>query len=46
MPYRNVAAMSGVTTNNGTESMNNEMKNKVLDGHGGQLSLPQLVTAL
>lgn len=46
MPYRNLSAMGTVTTNNGTESMNNAIKNKVLGGRGGQLSIPQLVSAL
>lgn len=46
MPYRNLAAMGTVRTNNGTESLNNVIKNRVMNGKGGQISLPQLMSSL
>ena len=46
MPYRNLAAMSGVRTNNGTEALNHVVKNLVLSGRGGTISLPTLVSSL
>ena len=38
--------MGGVKTNNGVETLNNVIKNRVLGGGAGQYSLPQLITAL
>ena len=46
MPYRAVACMGGIKTNNGVESLNNVIKNSVFDGNASKNSLPLLVMGL
>ena len=46
MAYRNTAGIRGIFTNNGVESLNNVLKNKVMGGSGSKKSIPQLVIAL